>query len=95
MKLIRMLARLRRAVYGNVGMGVLVVAAGLIQFNQLLMGAGIAWIIVSTFVLVLTFTVDRGLAEMVVLGEIAPAQRPGLPDVRAHAAHIPDLAKVT
>lgn len=90
-----MLSRIRPAVIGNVAMGAVATIAGLIQVSIPLMGAGIAWIFASATVLTLTYLVDRGTAEMIVQGTIVVPQQPELSDVRAHAAHITELAEVT
>ena len=91
MELIRTLARLRHAVYGNVLMGAVLTIAGLVQANVALMGAGIGWILLSCVVLVLTFTIDRGTAELTFVGEIVVPQQPQLPDVQTHMRCTPEL----
>lgn len=95
MNVIRILARVRPAVRGNVALGAAAAVAGVIQADLTLMICGILWIVAATATLVLTHLVDRNTAEMIVVGTISDPRQPQLPDVRAHAAHITDLAKVT
>jgi hypothetical protein len=93
MNTLRTLARMRHAVYGNAGMGVIVTVAGLIQATVPLMYLGICWILGSVTVLVLTYLAVRGEAEMTihVTGEIVERQQPQLPHVQAHMHCTPEL----
>ena len=91
MNIIAILARVRPAVRGNAAIGAVAAIAGVLQANRLLMGAGIAWILISVAALVLTYVVDRGTAEMVIQGTIVDPRQPQLPDVQTHMHCTPEL----
>lgn len=100
--MIRSLARSRHAIRGNVIIGVVTVVAGWLlqahdarhtgtpaQISPLaVIVLGIVVIVAASVALVATY-----LVEPVLVGEIVVAQQPQLPDVRAHAPHMKELAQ--
>jgi uncharacterized membrane protein len=87
---IRRLGRVRHAVAAVILQGVALAVAGLFQANTVLVASGIVAVLLAVVALVATFVV-----EPVLEGAVVVLQQPQLPDVRARALHMKELAQAS